>query len=402
MKTKKILCVLLAAVFLFASSACSKQSPPKDTGSVESTSAETKNTEEEGKYIYFGAIAALSGDNSLIGQYMTEGGDLFEKNVNEAGGVLGKQVKIIYEDEGASDQGSINAAMKLVSRGDITAIVGSFVSSSNNIAVMPTMEEYTTPLFAGGSSANIKNEHNPYAYMCRLSDDLTGATMSKAAVDVLGMSKIAVIHGSDSFGAGLAEQVTNNLKEQYEIEPALDITFNPGEVQYTPFLTQIVNADVDGIIAIAHQNDAGIMMKQAGEMGIEIPRLGNTSFCSEVALTGAGEAAVGWYSIGDWTNDVKSDTGKAFVEQYREAYGHDPDMPSVFLYDSLTCVVEAIRLANSTDPVKVNEAMKQIKDVVGVASVYSADPEGVLGSSQFVVVNEADGPRMIESVLRDR
>ena len=386
---KKLIASVLLIAVLFTAVGCSNQ---------QTSEGDTDNSE----YIYFGAIAALSGDNSLIGQYMTEAGDLFEKNINEAGGVLGKQVKIIYEDEGTSDQGSINAAKKLISRGDITAVVGSFVSSSNNIAVIPTLEAAQTPLFAGGSSANIKYEESDYAYMCRLSDDLTGSTMATAAVEVLNMSKIAIIHGSDSFGAGLRDQVVQALKDQYDIEPILDITFNPGEVQYTPFLTQIVNSDADGIIAIAHQNDAGVMMKQAGEMEIDLPRLGSTSFCSEVAITGAGDAADGWYSIGDWTNDVETESGKAFVEQYREAYGHDPDMPSVFLYDSWLCAVEAIKIANSTEPAEVNAAMKEIRDVVGVASTYSADPEGVLGSSQFLVVNEGSTPKLIEVVERAR
>lgn len=414
MKMSRIVCVFLSVLLVFSMAACSSTSNKDAVGNNSSvattaekaaTTSEKAETTANSKYansdtIYFGSITVLTGDKAIQGQYAKESGDLFIKHINEAGGVLGKKVEIVYEDEGASEQGSINAALKLLSRGDLSGIYGSTISSSNNIAVMPTMLEHKMPLMAGGSSVNIVKEENPYAWMCRMSDDLTGISMAKASVESLEMKRPAILHGNDSFGVGLAEETINALKNNYGITPCKVISYTPGEMQYSPLLAQIIIANPDGLIAVSHPQDAGIIMKQAAEMKIDLPRIGSTSYCSQVSIDSAGKASDGWYSVGDWTNDIQSPKGKAFVEEYRKAYGHDPDFTGVYLYDSFLCLTEAIKIANSTEPEKVNEALSKIKDVEGLVGKYSGDPNGVLGQTKFLTVNENGIGKLKDTITR--
>lgn len=384
MNAKKVLASVLAMMMAVSLAACGGGDSKGSSGS----DSKSGSKYDKNSTIKFAVISAFSGENASQGQYAKEGGELFKKNINEAGGVLGKKIDVIYEDEASSEQqGSINAALKIVSMGDVTGIIGSTVSSTNNIAIMPTILENKIPLLAGGSSANIKKENNAYTWQARLSDDLTGVSMAKAAVENLKMKKPAILHGSDSFGAGLAQQTKDALKKNYNIDPAISIVYNPNEKQYTPFLSQIMNSGADGIIAISHQVDAGVIMKQADAMGIKIPRIGSTSYCSQIAITAAQNAADGWYSIGDWTYEVQTDEGKKFVDQYRKAYNREPDLPSSVTYDSLLILTEAVKIANSADPVKVNEAIAKVKDLKGVASTFTPDEQRVLGRSQFLVQN---------------
>lgn len=382
MKAKRIFAMALAMMMSLSIVACNNGGSTGDsTGTVNNGDKYDKNST-----IKFGLISALSGENASQGQYAKEGAELFKKSINEAGGVLGKKIEIIYEDEASSEQqGSIYAALKLATRGDITGIFGTTVSSTNNIAIMPTIAEYKIPLMAGGSSANIKKENNPFVWQARMSDDLTGVVMAKSAVEVLGMKNPAIIHGSDSFGAGLAIATTNALKKNHNIQPKIDIVYNPNEKQYTPFLSQILNSGADGIIAISHQVDAGVIMKQVAAMGIKLPVIGSTSYVSEIALSAAKEASNGWYAIGDWTNEVPTPEGKKFVADYRQAYNREPDMPSAFAYDSFAILAEAVKIAGTADPVKVNDAIAKVKALKGVASTFTPDEGRVLGTSQFLV-----------------
>lgn len=387
MKMNKLVAVALAGVMSISLAACSSGGNAKPAGG-------------DGGTIKFGVVTALSGEKASQGQYTKEGAELFAKHINEKGGLLGKKVEIVYEDEASSEQGSINAALKLLTRGDISGIFGSTVSSTNNIAIMPTILEHKVPLMAGGSSANIKKENNPFTWQARMSDDLTGVVMAKSAVEKLGMKKPAIIHGSDSFGRGLATETINALKKNHNIDVVIDITFNPDEKQFTPFLSQILNSGADGIIAIAHQNDAGVMMKQAAAMNITLPRLGSTSFCSEIAITAAKDSANGWYSIGDWTNEVQTEEGKKFVEAYRAEYKRDPDMPSAFAYDSFSILAEAVKIAGSADPEKVNEALSKVKGLKGAASTFTPDEGHVFGTSQFLVVVENGKVKLEQAITR--
>jgi len=175
---------------------------------------------------------------------------------------------------------------------------------------------------------------------------------------------------------------------------------NVGEKQFTPMLTQIMNSGADGIIALAHQEESSLIMMQADAMGIDMPKIGAAGACSPIALTTAGKSSNGWYAVSDWTNEVTSDSGKAFVKAYREAYNRDADLQSAFAYDAMSIMGKAVELAGNTDHEAVNKALANVKDLHGASGVFTSDEKRIFGTSLFLVKIDNGIAKPIEVVSR--
>jgi branched-chain amino acid transport system substrate-binding protein len=247
-------------------------------------------------------------------------------------------------------------------------------------------------MFAGGSSANIPKENNPYVWQVRMTDDQSGLLLAKAATEAIGMKNPAILYIAESFGTGLMTQTVDALKKLGIDVPEKNLyAHNPDEKQFSPILTQIIASDVDGLIGISHQMPAAVITMQATAAGIDIPLLGSSSFASVVCRETAKEAADGWMGVADWTPDVTTPEGKAFAESYREEYKGQPDsdMPAVTAYDSLMLFAEACKIANTTtDREAINDALYKIDGYKGAMSTYTYNDNHCFSTSQFLTINE--------------
>jgi ABC-type branched-subunit amino acid transport system substrate-binding protein len=341
--------------------------------------------------VTFGAVAPLSGTNIMVGDFVRNGILLAQKHINERGGILGKELKIVFEDEVDNLQASVNAMTKVMNYPEVVAFFGS-TYSANCIAASPIVLQKKITMFAGGSSANIPKEKNPYVWQARMTDDQSGLLLAKAATQVIGMKKPAILYVAESFGTGLMSQTVDALKKLGIDVPERNLyAHNPDEKQFSPILTQIINSDADGLIGISHQMPAAVITMQATAAGIDIPLLGSSSFASVVCRETAKEASDGWMGVADWTPDVTTPEGKAFAEAYREEYKGKPDsdMPAVTAYDSLMVFAEACKIAGTTtDREAINNALYKSKGYKGAMSTYSYSDNHCFSTSQFLTVNE--------------
>ncbi|MCL1999798.1 MAG: ABC transporter substrate-binding protein [Planctomycetes bacterium] len=341
--------------------------------------------------VTFGVIAPMTGNNIMVGDFIINGANLAQKHINEKGGILGKRLELVFEDEVDNVQTSVNAMTKMLNRPEISAFFGS-TYSAYCIAVSPQILEKRIPMIAGGSSANIPKENNPYVWQNRMTDDNSGALLAKAAVEILNMKNPAFLHLADSFGTGLMEQTVAALKRMgVEVKPNLIFAHVPGEVQFGPLITQIANSDADGLIAISHQMPASIICMQVEAAGLDLPLLGSSSFGSVVARETAKDAADGWYAVSDWTPEVTTPAGRYFAQAYREEYQGKPDsdMPAVTAYDAIMLFAEACRIANTTtDREAINNAFSKIKAYPGAMSTYTPNEDRCFCTSQFLTYND--------------
>ncbi|HIU87378.1 MAG TPA: ABC transporter substrate-binding protein [Candidatus Avilachnospira avistercoris] len=410
---KRFTALILAAALL--ASGCSVQKVEETTAAATeavTTAAAAEETEgaaeETGESAYdaletvnIGLVASQSGSNKTIGQFVINGVELAIEEINANGGVLGKQLSLVIEDEGENSQSAVNATQKLLARDDISAIMGP-TTSSYCLAVSPFVLEHEIPFMAGGSSANIPLEQNPYVWQNRMTDDQSGLIMARACVDVLGIKNPAIIYSTESFGTGLKDQTVAALSEMgVEVDENNIYGFNADERQFQPILTQILNSDVDGLIAACHTNPASLIVVQANDVGLELPCIGSNAFSSIVCREAAKELADGWYSITDWTENGQEGRGKEFAEAYRAKYGEESDLVSVSAYDQVYILANAIETAGSADPQKINDALGQISDFDGAMSVYTYHDTHCLATSQLLTVNEDTLSVLVEKISID-
>jgi len=392
---KKIIAILLVLTMVLGLAACSKPATSSSaatssaaTSSAATSSAATSSAStskyDEGDTIHIGWIAPLTGNGGATGKFVQEGVELWLKDHDST--IMGKKVEVHIEDTQTSDQGAANAYLKLASRGDISVMGGGQYSSQGH-AAMPYVLQYKIPTIHHGSSvkfAALVKEGNTYSWQNRINDVGTGSSIADAAVNVLKMEKICVINDTDSFGQGLADSTVARMKE-FGVEPTLVLTFATGEANFDGYMAKIKDAGCDGIVMLAHPNEAALI--QIASKDMDIKKLGSPDAGSSTTLQLSTKDAIGWYSISDFVPSIQDEPGKTFVADYLAAYKQQPDMNSSSAYDILSIMKAAIELAGSADPEAINEALPKVK-VQGVASTYVFNEDHLGATTQFLAINE--------------
>lgn len=405
MKKKQLLALLAAGSLLLTATGCVSSTAP-DAPANTDDSAQTAEPQQGNTSssldgtVTFGITAPLSGTNKMNGDYIMNAANLARDAINADGGILGKELVLVAEDEVDNMQASVNAMTKLVNNPEVVAFFGSS-SSANDIGVSPIVAEKKVPMFAAGSSANIPAENNEYMWQIRTTDDKSGTRIAQAAVQKLGMKNPAIMFSTESFGSGLKDQVVNGLKEQgIEVPESNLYGYTTDDKNFAPIITQIQNSDVDGLIGISmSQLQAAMICQQVDAAGLDLPMIGGNSFCTAVCRDNAGDSANGWYAISDWTSEVSTPNGKAFEEAYRAAYNAPSDYISATCYDAILLFREACEIANTTtDRDAINNALKEIKSFEGVMTTYNYHENRCLASNQMLVQNQDGLAVMIEVI----
>jgi branched-chain amino acid transport system substrate-binding protein len=381
MHKNRLLMVVLAIVFAIALTACNaapaasnpaapttsvSANAPTDAAPADSTAPASTDP------IRIGVCAVLSGTNAAHGEFYKEGIELWANEVNEEGGILGRKVELVYEDAGETDQTAVNACVKALSTDNIVALTTDYASSAT-VLCAPEILKYEIPYIGCASSSSVMNLNNPYIWFNRMTDVQVSPAMVTASKERLGMKNPALIYVADTYGQGMADQVKLAIENDPDLNLAVEISCNPDEKQYTPYLTQIINSGADGIIAIHHQEQAALVMKQIEAMDIQLPMMGCSQYATALAYETAGESANGWYSLADWSDGTESPVGQAFLAAYKQAYNKSPDFTTVCAYDAGLILEDAITRTGSTDPAAINEAIKGTKGLEGAMTTYSYD-----------------------------
>lgn len=288
---KKIFALLLAVAMLLSMAACSNKTTDEPTSNGQETTVGNDNTESvdnSADPIRIGVVSTFSGSNSGHGQYCKEGVELWLENVNNNGGILGRPVEIVYEDNGETNQEYQNAFIKMLSENEVSAIYSNGYSDQVTL-VSPDVESYCIPFLAGNSSQACLDSGFDYYWMLRLSDAIVSPTMANACAELLSMKKVAVLQVNDSYGDGMADYIVSALEEK-NVEVALRLSFDASETQFNSYLAQVQNADVDGVVAICHQDQAALLMMQVDALGFDIPLMGCSQFATSLAIDTAGKA----------------------------------------------------------------------------------------------------------------
>ncbi|MEM1486100.1 ABC transporter substrate-binding protein [Oscillospiraceae bacterium PP1C4] len=396
------LTMALAMSFMVGCSTTAPSAPASSEAAAPASEASTaEKTPSKGfdGTVSFGISAPLTGTNKMNGDYVKRGAEMAAETINANGGILGKELKLVYEDEMDTLQGSVNAMTKLMNNDQVVALFGS-VYTPNVVAISPTVLEKKIPFYCGDSSVNALKGDNPYYWQARMTADKTAIVFSKTVKDVLKAKNPAIIHVTDSFGNQAKDNTIRELKNiGIEVNEKNIYGFVNDEKNFTPIITQIMNSDCDAVLAFGHQMPAALICQQAEAAGLDLPRIGSSSWASAICRTNAGAAADGWYAIADWTDEITTEEGKAFAKAYNAKYNTQADMPALACHDSIMLFAEACRIAGTTtDKEAINNAMKEIKDYHGAMSIYTYNGTSSLSTVQLCTKNEGGNAKMVEAV----
>ncbi|TAH71134.1 MAG: hypothetical protein EWM47_04860 [Anaerolineaceae bacterium] len=398
---KKMIALVMGLLLIFSLAACTPKSnddgkTPTPTTKPEDK-GEDKNEEDTAnkENIRIGVITSITGERALVGEYAKYAIDMAVEDVNAAGGVLGRQVEVVYEDDLGTDVGAVNALNKLATDDKISAIVGPYYGTMI-LALDGEIRKAEIPVLSATSLTTVGDFGNPWLFQARTHDGHVPGALVEYVVGALG-DKVSIIYGTDASGVGQMEAAVAKL-EELGLEAVSIDAYNSGDKDFTAQILHVQAANPDVIVAFGLQVEAGLIMKQLRDMGVETPIAGLASYASKIAIDLAKEASNGVLSLTDFIPDTPREEGRVFADKYKTKYNLDSDFTAAVEYDKFQLIVEAIKIAGSTEREAIRDAMFEIQGYKGVANVYAFNEKGVGGTS-ILLIEIQDGVAQPKEIL---
>ena len=324
--------------------------------------------------IRIGLMAPLTGFAAADGLSVLQSVQLAVDQVNAKGGVLGKQVELFYVDDAANAKEAVGLARKLVQMDKVVAVVGGSYSMPTR-ALAPIIQEFEIPLVAGYAVHPDITVAGDFCFRNGFLGTVEGRGAGVAAVDMLKAKTVGMLTMDNDFGRTMAEGF-----EQYVVSKGAKVVYSQvyplGEKDFMPYLTAIKEADPDVVLASGYYAEAAGIVKQAYELKLRTQILGEEGYDSPKFVELAGEeAANGTIIVTNLDRDDERPVVQAFIKEYRERYGMEPDMVGASNYDAFMIITDAIERAGTTDAHKVKDAIAALKDFDGVTGVIKGFTE---------------------------
>lgn len=311
--------------------------------------------------IKIGAIGPLSGAASTYGISVKEGATLLEKEVNDAGGINGKKIKFVFEDDQAEPNSATQAFNKLVDNEKVVAILGG-VTSGATLAIAPNSTARKIPMITPtGTEPTITNIGGEYMFRGCFVDSFQGEILGKYATETLKKKTAAVLYNS---GSDYSKGIADAFKTKFEAEGGTVtefLTYNDKDSDFKAQLTKIKNTNPDVLVLPDYYNVVGLIAKQARSIGIDSQLLGGDGWESEDLTEIGGDAVDGALYINHYYSQDTETNVKNFVESYKKEYNKEPDAFAALSYDTAKILVKAIEKANSNDGEAIKNALASME-----------------------------------------
>jgi len=343
-----------------------------------------------------GEFASLTGGSASFGQSSHKGTQLAIDEINAAGGVLGKKVKLITEDDQSVAGQPATIARKLISQDKIVALLGE-VASSKSLEAAPICQQNKVPMISPASTNPKVTEVGDFIFRICFIDPFQGTVMSKFALGK-GFKKVAVLTDvKQDYAVGLAEFFVKHFtanggtitKEQ---------KYSTGDKDFKGQLTSIKPGKPDAIFVPGYYGEVSLIARQAKQLGIKQPLLGGDGWVGDSLLKVAGNALDGSFFSAHFSAEDKTPAVQDFVKKYQAKYGAVPDDMAALGYDSAMILIDAIKRAGSTDGAKLRDAIAATKGFKGITGSITIDEKRNATKSAVILTIENAAMKFLETV----
>lgn len=317
--------------------------------------------------IKIGVQLPLTGDFAYEGQGMLKSIQLLVDQTNQAGGLLGRKVELIVEDDAGDPGQASHVAQKLVDAG-VIAVIGAYNSSATEPASIIYNEAGILHITPSSTATRLTEKGFKRFFRVCFLDDRQGLFAAKFMKEVLGTKKIGILHDNSTYAQGLAEH-TKRYAEELGLEVAFYDAINPADKDFTPTLTRIGGAGLDAIYFTGYHPQGGLLLKQSGELGLKLQWvMGNACNNPELIQIAGVENAAGVYVTTEpLPKDVDAPEAKKYVEDFKARYGEEPASVWWMMAAEVFNVIRyAIEQTKSTDPKVLAEFLHQATNINGI------------------------------------
>lgn len=332
----------------------------------------------DGDTIKIGANLELSGPVASYGSSELEGIELALEEINADGGIDGKQVELVKVDNKSDAAEATNAAIKLTDQDNVLAIIGA-ATSGNTVAQVQVAADSQTPLITpSGTSPTVtvaeNGSVNEYAFRTSFIDPFQGTVAANFAANELGVKTAAVYADNASdYAKGLAASFIEDFEAAGGTIVAQE-SYVAKDTDFRSTLTRISSADPEFVFIPGYYEEVGLIVKQARDLGIDVPLMGADGWDSPTIVDLAGADALNnTFIINHYSAEDPDGKAKEFADKFEEKYGKLPNSFNALGYDTVYLLKDAIERAGELDGEAIKDALASTEGLELVTGAYSVD-----------------------------
>jgi branched-chain amino acid transport system substrate-binding protein len=316
--------------------------------------------------IKVGEFGSLTGDNASFGISQNNGVQMAVEEINAAGGVLGKKIELISEDNQTKQGETTTIARKLISQDHVVAVIGE-VASSKSLEAAPICQASKIPQIATAATNPKVTQTGDYIFRVCFTDDFQAVVIARFVLEKLKLNKVAFMTDvKQDYSVGLT-----NIAKDYLTKNGATIvkeqSYSSGDKDFRAQLTDLKAAAPDAIIITGYYPEAALIAKQARQFGIKAILVGGDGWDGSSLITVGGKAIEGSYFSNHFSVEDTSPLVQSFVQKYKQKYNVVPDAFAALGYDAMKLLADAITRAGSTDPEKLRVAIQDTEGFPGVS-----------------------------------
>lgn len=340
-----------------------------------SCSHNQQNDGRDRSTIEIGYFGDLSGPTFNFGQSAKNGVLMAADEINQAGGINGRRIDVVIEDDKGSPELAATRTSKLIDTDKVIAVIAGG-TSNNSRAAAPKAQVSKIPLIAPSSTDPAVTQIGDYIFRTCFIDAFQGEVMAKFATGTLKARKAAILLDfNSSYSRGLADFFELSFTRQGG-QVVSKQSYTAGDRDYRGQLNTIRTAAPDVIFVPGYYGDIALIAKQTRQLGITQPLLGGDGWDAPELWELAGDALNGSYISSHYSIEDQSPAVQRFVREYKLRYGNlPPDAHAALAYDATRVLADAIQRAGGTAGSKLRDALSQTKDFPGVTGIISINAE---------------------------
>ena len=336
--------------------------------------------------VSIGAIFPLSGGVAYYGNESRDGALLALEEINAAGGLLGKKLALISEDDEGNAEKTVNAFTKLTSRDKVTIILGS--STSGPTQAISTLAQRNKVILISPSATNIDvTKAGDYVFRACFIDPFQGVVGADFAYKTLNSRRAAVLYdaGAD-YNTGLAEAFKNQFRA-IGGQVVADEAYQTGDVDFNAQVTRIKAVNPDVVYLPNYYNDVSLQAKQLRDQGVNCALVGGDGWDSLV--DNAGDEVLNGYWSSGFASDTTDPRGVAFVQAFQAKYNRPASQFAALGYDAMLLVADGIKAAGTFDTSAVKNAIAQIEGTYVTGNIrFDSDRNPIKGATILEIVRK--------------
>jgi len=324
--------------------------------------------------IKIGQYGAFSGKEASFGTAAHKGVILAFEEANAAGGVLGRKLELVDEDNQSKAGESATIAKKFVSRDKVVAVLGGNVSV-NSLEAAPILQNARIPMIAISSTNPRVTQMGTYIFRVCFIDPFQGAVLAKFALNTLHAKRAAIL---TSVGNPYSVGISKVFREKFAAgggEIAIEQKHSEGDKDFRAQLTAIKAANVDCIFHSSNYTEGALICIQARQLGLTVPIFGGDAWEAPQLIEIGGAAVEGTYYSTHASPDSTAPEMQNFVRKFHARWNEAPDSIAALGYDAAQLLFDSLRRAGTTDSAKLREAIATTANFPGVTGRITIDQD---------------------------